>query len=167
MNEEWIKAPESVLKLADELIALYHEPLLSANIGFVFRATADRSGEKLVLGKAAKVSPRDKVYNNLDFIIWLAQDWWMGILTDHQRRALLDHELCHCKFDEESETFKIRPHDIEEFQEIIERYGLWDESLRSAGRTLAVAAQGYLPGFDTVVTTATGKRVALDPAVME
>lgn len=165
MSSEWIKAPESVLHLAEELIREFHEHLQGANIGFVFRATADKSGDKLVLGKAAKVSARDKLYSNLDFIIWLAQDWWMGLLTNHQRRALLDHELCHCIFDEETETYKLRGHDIEEFQEIIERYGLWDESLRHAGRALAVAAQGYLPGFEKVTTS--GALVALDPSLME
>lgn len=68
-TNEWIKAPESVIHLAEELIREFHEHLQGANIGLVFRATADRSGDKLVLGKAAKVSARDKLYSNLDFIL--------------------------------------------------------------------------------------------------
>lgn len=164
MEEEWIKAPETVLEMADAMIAEYHPHLTSANIGFVFRAGAQHANGRLVLGKAAKVSPRDKVYSNLDFIIWLAQDWWQGLLTDHQRQALLDHELCHCIFDKESGTFKIRPHDLEEFKEIIERYGLWDETLQRAGPALAAASQAYLPGMEVLRR---GTLVALDPTLME
>ena len=164
MNSEWIKAPESVLHLAQELIEKYHEHLQGANIGFVFRETADRSGDKLVLGKAAKVSPRDKVFNNLDFVIWLAQDWWRGILTDVQRQALLDHELCHCVFDEETETYKLRGHDIEEFREIVERYGLWSDDLIRAAPAFISATQDMLPGFAPAVR---GKLVDLEPALME
>lgn len=164
-NEKWIKAPQSVIDLAEELIAEFHEPLQGANIGFIFRETWETSGGKRVLGKASKVSPSDKVFSNLDFKIWIAGDYWLGEATELQRRALLDHELCHCTFDEDTETWKLRSHDIEEFQEIINRYGFWSDNLRMASGTFAKALQDTLPGFS--LSRGRGSLFALDPEAME
>jgi hypothetical protein len=36
----------------------------------------------------------------------------------------VDHELTHCDVDEEGKL-SLRPHDLEEFNVIVRRYGLW------------------------------------------
>jgi len=173
---EWFKASKSVLSMAQELIEAHHVHLRGARIGFIFRDTAAYTGapphQKRVLGKAAKVSPRDKVYSSLDFVIWLAEDFWLGEATDDMRRALLDHELCHCAFDEETEEWKLRQHDIEEFKEIIERHGLWSSALWEAAGVLAAAAQQVLPGFEAAahaknIHALGGELVAVEPGLIE
>ncbi|MCU1356411.1 MAG: hypothetical protein JWM89_1829 [Acidimicrobiales bacterium] len=87
------------------------------------------------------------------FVIEIALDTW-GIdvedegrwgLSDEQRVALVDHELHHCQVDEDGRPY-MRPHDIEEFDEILARYGPW----KSDVRRFVEIAKGVrrLPGLD-------------------
>jgi len=77
------------------------------------------------------------------FVIEIALDIWgedidgerFG-LTDAQRVALVDHELCHCQVDEEEFTPWVRPHSIEEFTEIVDRHGLWEPDLERFARSV-------------------------------
>lgn len=122
MAVEWYPAPQHVIDVAQHLIARYHEHLKGARIAFIMRSEAPRSGGKLTLGKAKKVSAELQVHIEYDFIIWLAKDWYQR-LSALQREALIDHELSHCEwFDEKA---SIKGHDVEEFAHIIERYGYW------------------------------------------
>lgn len=124
MATEWRKAPENVLDIVRRLIDLYHEPLKSARIGVIMRSEAPVSGGNVTYGKAEKVSPKAQVHMPYDFIIWLAADRFR-MLAPFQREALIDHELCHCQWDDMELKATIRPHDVEEFTEILERYGYW------------------------------------------
>ena len=46
--------------------------------------------------------------------------------TEEQIRILLLHELMHVQItkDGNEEVYSVRPHDVEDFREIIERYGM-------------------------------------------
>ncbi len=123
MATEWKKAPDHVLDIVRRLIGLYHEPLQSARIGVIMRSEAPVTGGRVVLGAAEKVSAKMQVYAPYDFLIWLSADQY-GTLAPLQREALIDHQLCHCEWGEDAGT-SIRPHDVEEFTEILERYGYW------------------------------------------
>ena len=123
MATEWRKAPQTVIDIAKDIIKQYHSDLAEARIAFVMRSTALRSGGKLVLGKARKVTDEQQVHIPYDFVIWLASDMW-HTLTPIQKQALIDHELSHCEWDC-SEGASVRGHDVEEFTHIIERYGFW------------------------------------------
>lgn len=168
MPTNWEKAPQSVLNLAQELIEQYHEHLLDARIGFVFRETGQVTGGRLTVGQASKVSAKEKVYSNLDFIIWLAADFWRYSKAE-RCRALLDHELCHCQLDPNTDEWKIRPHDFEEFKEIIDRYGFWSDDLYRARETFAQAVQDVLPGFEDKkdIEKMQGILIALEPSTMQ
>lgn len=150
---------DEVLALANELIEAHHEHLLNKNIGILFRTEAASSGDKTVLGQASKVSDKINalfsIEERLDFLIWLAEDWWTDA-TDKQRRWLLDHELCHCGRDG-----KLRSHDVEEFIEIVERHGLLEMSMRSLVRA---AQQHTIPGLVEQLQR-TGAVVTPPPAV--
>ena len=123
MATEWCKAPQTVIDIAKDIIKSYHPDLVEARIAFVMRSTALRSGGKLVLGKARKVTDEQQVHIPYDFVIWLAADMW-HTLTPIQKQALIDHELSHCQWDYGEGAF-VRGHDVEEFTHIIERYGFW------------------------------------------
>ena len=123
MATVWTVAPPHVIDTVKRLIDLYHEPLKEARIGVIMRSEAPRAGGKIVYGKAEKVSPKTQVHVPYDFIIWLANDQYQ-LLAPFQREALIDHELCHCQWDLDTGA-SIRPHDVEEFTEILERYGYW------------------------------------------
>lgn len=116
------EAPDEVIELAQEIIDKHHPWLKTAHIGFIMRDKAQKSSGRVVLGTAQKVSAKLHVHLNFDFIIELAKDEWEG-LTSLQRRALIDHELCHCGWD--GFNARMRGHDIEEFHCIFERYGFW------------------------------------------
>ena len=51
--------------------------------------------------------------------------------TEEQMRILLFHELLHVGIDRDGneETYRIIPHDVEDFKEILERYGIgWSDT---------------------------------------
>lgn len=152
----WSKAPDHVLDMVRRLIDLYHEPLKEARIGVIMRSEAPRSGGRIVYGQAEKVSVKAQLHVPYDFLIWLAKDQFQ-LLAPLQREALIDHELCHCQWDMDTGA-SIRPHDVEEFTEILERYGYW---WPRAAEFAVVAQQAQL--FD-------GERggvIALDVGVAE
>lgn len=117
-------APDDVVELAQELIELYHPHLAEARIGLLMREEAGKGNGRVVLGAAKRTPADQRAYVDFDFIIWLAQDWWEHMLSPMQRRALLDHELCHCYVASNGDV-SLRGHDIEEFDAIIRRYGFW------------------------------------------
>ena len=123
MATEWRKAPDHVLDIVRRLIDLYHEPLKDARIGVIMRSEAPVTGGRITYGKAERVSAKAQVHVPYDFIIWLANDGYQS-LAPLQREALIDHELCHCQWDMDTGA-SIRPHDVEEFTEILQRYGYW------------------------------------------
>lgn len=132
----WERATPDVIEMAESLINQFHPALQRARIGLMFRDVAPVSGGKRTLGKAQKVPDQWQPFlrEPLDFIIWLAHDQWIG-MSPQQRRALLDHELCHLHLDEMDRAVII-PHDIEEFVCIVERHGAWLEDLRRMQRVM-------------------------------
>jgi hypothetical protein len=142
-------APE-VRDIAQALIGdvSEHAPLDDVRVEYVFRDKAPRSHGRLVLGRARKISglaawlAEAKHLNALAvprpfFVIEISHDTW-GQLTPVQRRALVDHELCHCRVevDDDGEAqLSIRGHDFEEFASVIRRNGLW----ASASELIAAA----------------------------
>lgn len=162
MPVEWSEASPSVMATAVEIIARYHPSLRQVNIVFMFRDKAGRSGGKLVYGHAAKVSAQMRpLLDDADFIIWVSQEDWEQKKSPW-RAALIDHLLCHCVND--SGETSIRPHDTEEFIEVIERHGLWSPSLLRADRALMAASQQPLPGIEK---TYRGKTYTVDPVKMQ
>jgi len=129
MAVEYSQVTQDVLDIAQELIDKYHHHLLGANIGFVFREPAAKSGGKVVLGKASKITNKYRPYlkQELDFMIELAGVEWCE-LDSRRQVALVDHELCHLGMDDDG-NLTIRAHDVEEFTEIVMRHGLWYQSL--------------------------------------
>ena len=61
------------------------------------------------------------------FLITVFASTW-AMMTDKQKEACIDHELCHCEIRQTNEGNKkrvTRPHDVEEFNEIVQRHGAW------------------------------------------
>lgn len=146
MPTRYLSADDDTLALAEEIIATHHPHLKHARIAIVFRdGNAPTSNGKMTLGQTSLVTSKMQVIakERFDFLIWLAGDWWHDA-TDRQRRALLDHELCHCAG--EPFAWKIRGHDIEEFACILTRHGPWYAELRSFAKAAReeLASQGYL-----------------------
>lgn len=134
--------------LARPLIEEHHRHLLEVRLLFLFTNKKRLKHKKTTLGTAQKLSAmlrylssgeNTAIDEGVDFIILLGELEWAG-LTDAQRRALVDHELAHC--DGAPNAWRLRGHDVEEFAEVIQRHGLWQNDV---ARFIEVAGQLTLP----------------------
>lgn len=170
-----------VKTIADRLIATVHTCLDGIRIEYVFRSKAAKSHGRIVAGKARKLSglnaylATEGTETDL-FVVEIAEDEWKQ-MGPAARRALVDHELCHLTvdFDEETNTLTlaIRGHDVEEFVEVVERHGIWDDDLKAFAEAMhtqlamfddgAVSlVEGLLPdGADSVTLSHEGRSVTV------
>jgi hypothetical protein len=161
---EWKKADSEVIEMANVIIKAHHKHLEKARIGFSFRSEAIRSRGRATIGKAQKVPDRMRLYVEYDFLIWLAQDYWDK--GDYKfRKALIDHELCHCGYDDNGNPCMV-PHDIEEFYDIVSRHGEWSADVTLVNAALNTYRQQSmnLPGLDEETE---GGVFAVEPETME
>ena len=156
----WSEAPIEVIHMAQELIDKYHHDLQSINIGFVFRDRNGTNRGRATLAACQKVPAQLKPYLDYDFIIWISEQAWT-VFSDKQRRALVDHELCHARTDEDEQPVLIG-HDIEEFRVIIERYGYWKEDLLWLGE-LANSEKALQMALEGIAEVKRGRVEAADP----
>ncbi len=131
-------------QLLDRYVHLHHPDLRDARIALAWNLAwkPDVDGH-VTLGKCKKASDLDRELAAFDFIILLRRSFWLDLrVTDEQREALLDHELCHgaLKRDDRGEpvedvrgrkVYRIRKHSIEEFTEVVERHGMWTADLEA------------------------------------
>lgn len=135
--EQESPAGKRIYPLVARLVEAHHEHLANARIAIAWCTSwnPDVDG-RVTLGKCKRASDLDRELMPLDFVILLAR-WFYesGDVTDAQREALLDHELCHAevvmdrdepKLDERGRiVYRTRKHDIEEFAEIVLRHGTY------------------------------------------
>ena len=146
-------AGRTLYAMLAELVAEHHPELADASIALAWNLTwkPDADG-RVTLGKCKKASELDRELAEFDFVIILRQEFVeSGSVSDLQRRALLDHELCHAavtydgnepKVDERGRTvYRIRKHDIEEFGQIVERYGCYKRDLEAFAAALRRGAE--------------------------
>jgi hypothetical protein len=122
-------------ELVERLIPKYHPHLADAKIKCLFRnQVVKRAGGKIIIATAEKCTAKFKFLTKLDFIISICYLTWRD-LSDKQRMAIMDHELCHCIADEDEETgeilYKVIPHDFEDFLSVVEKYGAYLPSLEN------------------------------------
>jgi hypothetical protein len=74
------------------------------------------------------------------FVVTVWEKGWESLEGDLQR-AVVDHELCHLGVESTKEGYRrvLKPHDVEEFQAIIDRHGPYTEALK---KVLKVAVTG-------------------------
>lgn len=138
---------EAVKEVATKLIAKYHHDLASANIVYLCRNKSSKAGGKPVPGNVKKASPMEKhiarsyfdAGEEPDFFITVALDVWND-LQPNQRMALVDHLLTRCQAVEDEQTgemkYTIRSPQVQEFAEVAERHGRWNDDLVELGRCL-------------------------------
>lgn len=119
---------EEYQQIAEELIASESclEYLRGSNVNIVFLSSEHekKSSGKTVFGQCEKVPDKYKWAIPFDFTITVFEPN-VERFTDEQIKILLIHELLHVgvEVDGNEETYRIVPHDIEDFKVIIERYG--------------------------------------------
>lgn len=137
MAKEFQPAPE-VAEIARELIDLYHSHLGPVRIEYVFILEAPKVNGKLVWARAKKIgglnawlaqeNQKELTEPEEFFVIEVVKPIWQQ-LDEKARKALTDHELTHCWVDEKGKL-SIHPHDLEEFNSIVRRWGLWRDDVQ-------------------------------------
>lgn len=127
MNEEYYLSDE-YQALGAEVLAKKRPELLELGIsvGFVSCTKKKTKGRThIVFGECKKTQDLYKVFCPYDFLI-IIYDQNCAAFNDDQMRTLLWHELLHIEIPEKGKPY-VRPHDVEEFDEIIQECGLrWD-----------------------------------------
>lgn len=138
-SETGVDAQPELYRLMDDLIAEHHPDLEDANIVLAWKYSwkPNQDGH-LVLGKFQVASAIDRALHGYDARILLNHEVWESVeFTPIQKKALLDHELCHGakKYGSDMEptydphtqrpNYRVRKHDVEEFNCIGRRYGCW------------------------------------------
>lgn len=133
-NQNWPEAGQ-VEAIADVLMSPdgigTHLDLRHRSIGYFYRSSLKDNGQP-ALGKGTKCGAKVRELSGYEFIIQINHEPYRH-LPPHRKIRTIDHELCHLTLDED-ENPDSRAHDIEEFNEIVRRWGLKD-----VGRTIQQA----------------------------
>ena len=120
---------EKYAEVARELIqtepSLAHIRDSSVTIIYLSSEHEKKQGQKLICGQCERVPEKYRWAVPADFTITVFEPN-VERFTDHQIRILLLHELLHVGIEKDGneEVYSVRPHDVEDFREIIERYGM-------------------------------------------
>jgi len=122
MSELYSRLAEEVIR---EHIDLQWIRKSDISIGYVESDREKKSSGGLVLGECFLVKDPWSAYCPHDFVIVVYAPNVAG-LKETQLKILLYHELLHVDMDEKrgEPVYRVRPHDVEEFREVINQYGL-------------------------------------------
>jgi hypothetical protein len=140
MSARFKPAPEAG-QIAQALISQYHHHLIECDVrieyAFVDEPTKTKGKEALATCRkvgsyAAYLATEDiEEFTHKQDPFFLISVWLEGwnSLAEDQKIALIDHELCHAFAWENPETGEVKisllPHDIEEFNVVVKRHGIW------------------------------------------
>jgi hypothetical protein len=139
--------------IMDSLIAQYHPELAEAQIaiGYNYGWKANRDA-KIILASVSLFSDFDRQMHSRDIKILLNYNYWHNpVTTDDNRRALMDHQLCHPRPIMDLDLgipvrnemgmikYYLRAHDIEDFAEVVDRWGIWIVDMERSAEIMAAA----------------------------
>lgn len=108
-------------KIGEEVREELFPELQGLRIAWLASTKAKKKKNKTIFADCAKVSPTYDWCCEYDYKITVYEPNVVDF-SDRQIRILLEHELMHIDFNGEKKS--IRPHDAEEFTEIIRKYGI-------------------------------------------
>lgn len=91
-------------------------------IGYCSSDQDKKQADKLIFASCRKVPDLYNAFIPYDFIICVYESNAM-LLTDEQKEIMMYHELLHCGIKPSGELYVV-PHDVDEFDTIIDKYGL-------------------------------------------
>jgi predicted SprT family Zn-dependent metalloprotease len=93
-------------------------------IGYVL-SYENKTGQKITYADCRKLGEVYKAFLPFDFIITFYY-FNVALMNENQKKILMLHELKHIQINERG--LSVRPHDIEDFKDILEKYGNeWNE----------------------------------------
>ena len=122
INEHYAEIGMDLIHTEDALIDIANSQATIIYLSSEHKKVA--SGKK-VLGQCEKVADKYKWGIPCDFTITVFEPNVEG-MTEEQLRMLIFHELLHVGIEynaDGTETYSIKPHDLEDFKLIIDRFG--------------------------------------------
>ena len=119
LNAELEKLGKEVI---DETPAFEH--LKALKIGYLVSDKRKKNGKKTVFGECEKVSDKWRELTGYDFLITFHADASDEVISKEARKHLMTHELKHIGYDPTDGSRYIIQHDIEDFQECIDLWGV-------------------------------------------
>lgn len=110
-------------KVIDENQRFSHLKDKRCRIAFQYSSDAKHSGGKTVYADTEKVKDKYKKFMPYDFVITFYGGNTDGI-TEESMYKLMYHELNHVGFDPDDEKYSILPHDIEDFTDVVDKWGV-------------------------------------------
>lgn len=92
-------------------------------IAFQYAKGEKKSGGKVVFADTERVKDKFKEFMPYDFVITFYEGNTFH-LGDVQMEHLMYHELKHVGYDPEDEKFTVIPHDLEDFKDVIDKWGV-------------------------------------------
>lgn len=122
IREEYAEIAREIIETEESLTDIANS---KATIIYLGSDNPKTSKGKAVFGECERVQDKNKWAIPADYTITVFEPNVVGFSRD-QLRILLFHELLHIKIDFEedgSEKYSTKPHDYEDFKEIIDRFG--------------------------------------------
>ena len=122
INEHYAEIGMDLIQTEDALVDIANSQATIIYLSSEHKKVA--SGKK-VLGQCEKVADKYKWGIPCDFTITVFEPNVEG-MTEEQLRMLIFHELLHVGIEynaDGTETYSVRPHDLEDFKLIIDRFG--------------------------------------------
>jgi predicted metallopeptidase len=128
------RAATDLQPIIDRIIELFYPLLQGACVRAVYRST-NFPDSPFTVARIEKITGlRSWLYSKTDgeqdpwFLIQIVVPNWEP-LEPRQQIAVLDHEICHIDYNDETDSHRLRDHTVEEFPEIVERHGAYHWSL--------------------------------------
>lgn len=115
----------------------------AAHLCFLFREVIETAG-RTVLSQTTKAGGKLQHLTGLDFVLEFNHTAWLT-LTPEQKLACVDHALAGCWRDLDSGAWQLKAPDVEEFSEVVARWGLWTMPLRGFGLAVERAQFDLFP----------------------
>lgn len=112
-------------ELAEEVIQKYPETfseLEGVSIAYLCSTEKKKSHGKLVFADCQLLNPKMRTISRYVFVITIYEPN-MALLDEDQQKLVMWHELHHARVGGEDE-YSIRPHDVNDFRDLIESKGL-------------------------------------------
>lgn len=126
INEDYAKIGQDLIETEDELVDIRNS---QATIVYLSSCHKRMDNGRTVHAVCEKVAEKYKWGIPADFTITVYDQNCIG-MTEDQIRILLFHELLHVgiEFKDGEEKYFTKPHDLEDFKYIIDRFGTaWSE----------------------------------------
>lgn len=130
------KSASDLQPIVDRIVELFYPLLQGSTIRTVYRSANFPDSPRTVARIYKVAGWRAWLWTRADgepepfFLIQIAVPNWAA-LEPRAQIAVLDHEVCHIDYNEETDTMALRDHSIEEFPEIVDRHGAYHLGLEN------------------------------------